>query len=67
MKVIGIFILWCILLAVCWPLALLALILSPIIWLITLPFRLLGICVGATFALVKALFYLPARLLSGRV
>ena len=65
MKVIGIFLLWCLLLAVCWPLALLALVLAPVVWLIALPFRLLGVCVAATFALIKALLFLPARLLSG--
>ena len=65
MKVIGIFFLWCLLLAVCWPLALLALLLAPLVWLIALPFRLVGICIGGVFALIKALFYLPARLLGG--
>lgn len=64
MKVIGIFLLWCLLFAVCWPLALLALVLAPLVWLIALPFRLVGLCVGATFALVKALLFLPARLLA---
>jgi hypothetical protein len=64
MKVIGIFLLWCLLLAVCWPLALLALVLAPLIWLISLPFRLLGLCVGALFAFIKALLFLPARLLA---
>jgi hypothetical protein len=63
MKAIGIFFVWCLLLVVCWPLALLALMLAPIIWLIALPFRLLGVCVEATFALIKALLFLPARLL----
>ena len=66
MKTIGIFLLWCLLLVVCWPLALLALVLAPIIWLFSLPFRLLGLFVGATFALIKALLFLPARLLGGR-
>jgi len=65
MKIIGIFFLWLLLLAVCWPLALLALVLAPLVWLIALPFRLLGVCVHATFALIKALLYLPARLLGG--
>ncbi len=65
MKIIGIFLLWCLLLAVCWPLALLAILLAPLVWLIALPFRLLGVCVGATFSLIKALLYLPARLLGG--
>ena len=66
MKIIGIFLLWCLLLAVCWPLALLALILAPLVWLVALPFRLLGVCVHATFAFVKALLFLPSRLLGGR-
>jgi uncharacterized membrane protein YgaE (UPF0421/DUF939 family) len=66
MKVLGIFLLWCLLLAVCWPLALLAALLAPLVWLVALPFRLLGICVGATFAFVRALLFLPARLLGGR-
>lgn len=65
MKVIGIFFLWCLLLVVCWPLALLALVLAPLVWLIALPFRLLGVCVGATFAFIKALLFLPARILGG--
>ena len=63
MKVIGIFLLWCLLLAVCWPLALLALFLAPIVWVVALPFRLLGVCVSASFALIKALLFFPARLL----
>jgi uncharacterized membrane protein YgaE (UPF0421/DUF939 family) len=67
MKVILIFMLWCLLLAVCWPLALLALVLAPIVWLIALPFRLVDVCIGATFALIKALLFLPARLLGGRI
>jgi len=61
MKIIGVFLLWCLLLAVCWPLAVLA----PLVWLVALPFRLLGVCVAATVALVKALLFLPARLLGG--
>lgn len=65
MKIIGIFLLWCLLLAVCWPLALLALLLAPVVWLLSLPFRMLGLCLGATFAFVKALLFLPARLLGG--
>jgi hypothetical protein len=55
--------LFCILLVVCWPLALLALLLYPLIWLILLPFRLVGFAVGGVFELVAALFYLPGRLL----
>jgi hypothetical protein len=59
------FLLWLILLVLCWPLALLALLLYPLVWLLLLPFRLLGIAVQGTFGLVKALFLLPARVLSG--
>ncbi|MDQ1354607.1 MAG: hypothetical protein QG657_4916 [Acidobacteriota bacterium] len=59
------FLLWLILLFLCWPLALLALILYPIIWLLSLPFRLVGITVSAVFDLLKAIITLPARLLSG--
>lgn len=61
------FVLWLILLVICWPLALLALVLYPLIWLLLLPFRLLGFAVEGAFGLVKALFLLPARLLGGRV
>ena len=57
---------WCLLLVLCWPLALLVLVLAPLVWLISLPFRLLGICIRATFALVGALLFLPARLLGHR-
>jgi hypothetical protein len=66
MKLMRIFlalILWCLLLVVCWPLALLAVILFPLFWLAILPFRLLAIVVGAAFALIKAILFLPARLL----
>lgn len=59
------FFLWCILFILCWPLALLALVLYPIVWLFTLPFRLLGITVHGVFALLNALFFLPVRLLRG--
>jgi len=59
------FFLWCILLILCWPLALLALILYPIIWLLLLPFRLVGIAVDGVFALLKAILFLPARVLRG--
>ena len=57
---------WCLLLVLCWPLALVVLVLAPLAWLLSLPFRLLGICIGATFALVRALLFLPARLLGHR-
>jgi hypothetical protein len=55
--------LFCLLLVVCWPVALAALILYPLIWLILLPFRLVGLVVGGTFDLIAALFFLPVRLL----
>jgi hypothetical protein len=57
---------WFILLAISWPLALLVLVLAPVVWLIALPFRLLGIAVSASLATVRALLFLPARLLAGR-
>jgi hypothetical protein len=56
-------ILFCLLLVVCWPVALLALILYPIVWLILLPFRIVGIAVGGVLELIRALFTLPARAL----
>jgi hypothetical protein len=59
------FLLWCILLVLCWPLALLALLLYPIIWLLLLPFRLVGIAVTGVFELLRALVTLPARILRG--
>ena len=59
------FLLWLILLIICWPLALLALILYPLVWLILLPFRILGIAVEGVFALLKAIILLPVRVLSG--
>jgi hypothetical protein len=59
------FIGWCLLFAVCWPLALLALLLWPLVWLIALPFRLIGITFEAVFALLRAVLMLPARLLGG--
>jgi hypothetical protein len=60
------FLLWCLLLVVCWPVALIALILYPIIWLILLPFRLVGIAVEGSLALIRALLFLPARVLGSR-
>jgi hypothetical protein len=57
------FLLWCVLFVVCWPLALLALLLYPIVWLILLPFRILGITVHGVLALVSAIIMLPARVL----
>ncbi|HZF24962.1 MAG TPA: hypothetical protein VEZ88_01780 [Steroidobacteraceae bacterium] len=60
------FLLWLLLLVVCWPLALLALVLWPIVWLLSLPFRLVGIAVEGVFELLRAVILLPARLLGGR-
>ena len=57
---------WLILFVLCWPLAVVALLLWPLVWLISLPLRLLGIGVGAVFALLKAILFLPARLLGYR-
>ena len=59
------FLLWCILLVLCWPLALLALVLYPFVWLLLLPFRLVGIAVGGVFELLAAIITLPAHLLRG--
>lgn len=66
MKVLVLFIVWCILLVLCWPLALLALVLAPLVWLVALPFRLVGICFAALFAFSKALLFLPARIVGYR-
>ena len=66
MKTLLIAICWCVLLAVSWPLAMLALVLWPVFWLLSLPFRAVGIAVDAVFALLKAVLMLPARLLGYR-
>lgn len=60
------FLLWLLLLVVCWPVALLALVLYPIVWLLLLPFRLVGIAVDGVFQFLRALFRLPARILGAR-
>lgn len=60
------FLLWLLLLVFCWPIALLALVLYPIVWLLALPFRLLGIAVDGVFSFLRALLTLPARLLGAR-
>ena len=57
------FLLWCILLVLCWPLALIALVLYPIVWLLLLPFRVVGIAVGGVLELVSAIIFLPVRVL----
>jgi hypothetical protein len=59
------FLLWCILLFLCWPLALLFLVLYPIVWVLLLPFRILGIAVDGVLELIKAVILLPARVLQG--
>ena len=60
------FLLWALLLVVCWPLALLVLVLWPLVWLLTLPFRLIGIAVEGVFGLLRAVLLTPARLLGWR-
>jgi hypothetical protein len=66
MKTLMVTIAWCILFVLCWPLALLALVLWPIIWLLSLPFRLVGITFSAIFAFLQAILFLPARVLGWR-
>ena len=66
MKVLLLFVGWCLLLVLSWPLALLVLLLAPLVWLLSLPLRLFGIAVDAVFALLRAILALPARLLGGR-
>ncbi len=59
------FLLWLILLLLCWPVAILALLLYPIVWVLLLPFRLLGFAVEGVFSFIRALFLLPARIVGG--
>jgi hypothetical protein len=59
------FLVWCIVLVLCWPLALLALILYPVVWILLLPFRIAGIAVDGVFELIRGIVMLPARLLRG--
>ena len=59
------FLLWCLLLVMCWPLALVALVLYPIVWLLLLPFRVVGIAVGGVLELVSAIIFFPARVIRG--
>ncbi len=66
MKTLLVFFAWCILLVLAWPLALLALVLAPVVWLLSIPFRLFGVVLEALFAFVKAVLFLPARLLGHR-
>jgi hypothetical protein len=58
--------LWCVLLVLCWPVAILALVLWPLIWLLSIPFRLIGISFDAIFASLRAILFLPARILGHR-
>lgn len=59
------FLLWCILLVLCWPIALLALVLYPIVWLLLLPFRIVGIAIDGVLELIRAIIFFPARILRG--
>jgi len=63
MKLLLVSIAWCLLFVLCWPLALLVLVLYPLLWLLSLPFRAVGIVLDGAFALLKAVLFLPARLL----
>ncbi|HLH53350.1 MAG TPA: hypothetical protein VKY92_07020 [Verrucomicrobiae bacterium] len=66
MKLLLVMLFWCVLFVLCWPLAVLAVVLFPFIWLLSLPFRLVGITLEAAFALIRAILFLPARLLGFR-
>lgn len=66
MKALLLFVGWCLLFVLCWPVALLALLLAPLVWLLSLPFKLIGITFEAVFALLRGLLMLPARLLGVR-
>jgi len=65
-KALFVIILWCLLLVLCWPLAIMALVLWPLVWLLSLPFRLVGITFDAIFALLRAILFLPARIFGYR-
>jgi hypothetical protein len=65
LKGVGMFLVWCILLVLCWPIALLALVAYPLVWLVLLPFRIVGIAVDGVLGLVRGLVMLPVRLLRG--
>ena len=60
------FLLWCILLVLCWPVAMLVIIIYPLIWILLLPFRIVGIAVDGVLALLRGIVFLPARLVGGR-
>jgi len=65
-KVLIFFVVWCILLVIAWPVAILVLVLAPFVWLVALPFRIVGVVFSALLALLRALLFLPARLLGHR-
>ena len=66
MKLLFALVVWCVLFVLCWPLALAALVAWPLLWLLSLPFRLIGVAFEALFAFLRAILFLPARLLGGR-
>ena len=66
MKALLVIVGWCLLLVLCWPLAILAIVLWPLLWLLSLPFRVIGITFEALFALLRAVLFLPARLIGHR-
>ena len=66
MRLLALVLIWCILFVLSWPLALAVLILAPLVWLISLPLRLIGVSLAAAFALLKSILFLPARLLGYR-
>lgn len=66
MKTMILFIGWCLLLVLCWPLAIIAIVLLPLVWLVSLPFRMVAISFDAFFALIRAILFLPARILGYR-
>jgi hypothetical protein len=66
MRFLILFVGWCVLFVLSWPIALIALTVLPVVWLLSLPLRLLGITVSAVFALISAILFLPARVLEGR-
>jgi hypothetical protein len=67
MKALILFVGWCLLFVLCWPVALMALVLFPLVWLVSLPLRLVGITFEAVFALLRSILFLPARILGYRL
>ena len=66
MRFLVLLVVWCILLVLSWPVAVAVLVLAPLVWLVALPFRIVGLCLGAVFALLRTLLFLPARVLGYR-